>query len=271
MTFLNVFKHLLPNARAWSITANKKLRDFFEGLSPLGDDIKAFFDGAWSDVFPQTTRELTAWEKQFALKDTGLTEQERRDRLAAAWRAVGGQSPAYIQETLRANGFDVYVHDWWEPADRPAVGVKECVVARNPLLVLRKTSKETGFRVTAGSPAATCGNPAATCGSTLTPAGYPLVNKVFNTVPDYTVTAGNPAATCGNPAATCGSYTSFKQIQKNYTVPADAAKWPYFFYIGGQNYPDVASVLVSRKDEFEDLCLKLCPAQLWLGVLVKYN
>lgn len=272
MIFLRVFKHLLPNARAWRLTVDKKLRQFFDGLSnALGPDEKSFFDGVWSDIFPQSTREIGAWETQFGLANTGAAEQARRDRLEAAWKATGGQSPRYIQDTLRANGFDVYVHDWWPPGSEPQVGVKGCVSARNPLLVLRKTSEETGFQVTAGNPAATCGNPAATCGSTLTPAGYPLVNKVFSTVPDYTVTAGNPAATCGNPAATCGHHTSFKQIQKNYTVPADPAKWPYFFYIGGQNYPDVASVLVSRKDEFEDLCLKICPAQLWLGVLVKYN
>ena len=36
MTFLRVFKHLLPNARAWRITVDKKLRQFFEGLSGVG-------------------------------------------------------------------------------------------------------------------------------------------------------------------------------------------------------------------------------------------
>jgi len=106
MTFLNVIKHLLPKARAWSVTIDKQLRQFFEGLASSGDDVKVFLDGVWLDVFPATTRELSAWELQFALKDTGLSDSARRDRLDATWKAVGGQSPRYIQDTLQANGLD---------------------------------------------------------------------------------------------------------------------------------------------------------------------
>jgi len=268
---INMFKHLLPNARAWRLTTQKQLRQFFEGLAPLGDDIKLFFDQVWLDIFPDTTRELEKWEKQFALAPATLTEQERRDRVLAAWRAQGGQDPVYLQETLRANRFDVYVHEWWVPGTEPAPGVKACVTPRNPFTYLRANSKITGFQVTAGNPLATCGNPAATCGSSLEPVGYPLVNKIFKTVPEYFATCGNPAATCGNPAATCGNYNTLKNTVVGYDLPADSTKWPYFLYIGGETFPALAEVPTSRKDEFEALCLKICPAQQWLGILVKYD
>jgi hypothetical protein len=41
--------------------------------------------------------------------------------------------------------------------------------------------------------------------------------------------------------------------------------------VGGETYPNLAQVAANRRDEFEDLLLKLCPAQLWIGVLVGYS
>ena len=34
--------------------------------------------------------------------------------------------------------------------------------------------------------------------------------------------------------------------------------------------PEATSEPIIIKDEFETLCLKLCPAQQWLGILVEY-
>ena len=246
MMFLRIFKHLLPNGRAWRFTVNKRLRQFFAGISGVGDDVKTFFDGIWLDIFPQTTRELDSWEQQFALPDTGLTEEQRRDRLAATWRALGGQDPRYIQDTLRGAGFDVYVYEWWDPINDPTPGVKECITPRNPFYVL--SSPEAG-----------------------NPAGYPLVNKVFTSRPNYRVTCGNPAATCGALAATCGNYVDFKDVQLPYFIPMDIDKWRYFLYIGGPNFGDLAQIDPRRKDEFEELCLKICPTQQWIGVIAEYN
>lgn len=231
MIFLRILPHLLPNARAWRLTADKKLRQLFDGLSGTGSDARTFFDDAWSDVFPATTRELGKWEQQFGLGDAGLTEQSRRGRLDATWKALGGQDPDYIQNTLRATGFDVYVHEWWEPGTEPAAGNRQCATPRNPFSVLSND----------------------------------------NIVSGLTVTCGNPAATCGNPAATAGAFEVLHDVERRYFIPIDSSKWPYFLYIGGENFPDLAAVETSRKDEFEALCLKICPTQQWLGILVEYS
>ena len=122
MTF-SLFKRLLPNGRAWAIIAEKRLRQFFDGLSAgVSDPVVKEFDDRFNDLDPQLTTQLAQWEGQFALPNTGITEQERRDRLQAAWSAVGGQSPRYVQDTLQAAGFDVYLHEWWESggAQQPA-------------------------------------------------------------------------------------------------------------------------------------------------------
>lgn len=271
MIFLRIFKHLLPRARAWRITVDKELRQFFEGLTGLGSEVKTFFDDVWLDIFPETTRELDAWEQQFGLRDTGLAEPARRDRLDATWKALGGQDPRYIQDTLQSNGFDVFVHEWWQPGTEPAPGVKQCVTPRNPFTVLRNDNSISGLTMTCGNPAATCGNPAATCGSSSEPIGYPLVNKILQTVENFKVTCGNPTATCGNPAVTCGAFQVFHDVEKRYALPIDELKWPYFLYIGGEVFGETSQVSAQRKNEFEALCLKICPAQQWLGIIVEYN
>lgn len=224
-------KHLLPRARAWSLTVDKQLRQFFEGLAPLGDDVREYLDDVWLDIFPQTTRELDGWESQFALLPAALTEQERRDRVAAAWKAVGGQSPRYIQDTLQGAGFAVYLHEWWVPGSEPAVGVKQCVAPRSPLTVLASLTPQCGEVL------AQCGENFAQCGNIVGATGYALVNRP------------GPLK-----------------------VPtSDTTKWPYFLYIGGEVYGDTAVVPVERQEEFEALCLKICPAQQWLGIIVQYT
>ena len=111
------------------------------------------------------------------MSSTGLTEQERRDRLDASWKATGGQSPRYIQDTLQAAGFDVYVHEWWIPGSEPAVGIKECVPPRNPNNFL--TNGQQASRVACGEPLAECGEPLSQCGERYNYAvGYPLVNTI---------------------------------------------------------------------------------------------
>jgi hypothetical protein len=113
---INLFKHLLPRALAWSITKpTKYLRKFFDGLvEGLLVPARLFIDLYWFDLFPQYTRKLADWEWQFGIQKAQLTEQQRRDRLDARWGHFSiNLSPRAVQDALQANGFNVYVHDWW--------------------------------------------------------------------------------------------------------------------------------------------------------------
>ncbi len=170
MNFIDIYKNLLPRARAWSISIlNKPLRQFFEGLNLAF--VKTYIDLIWLDIFPDTTRELDKWENQWNLRGGALTEQGRRDRLTAAWRAIGGQDPRYIQDTLQANGFDVYVHEWWEPGNRNPVGQSGCVEPRNPFLYLREENVPPIYLIECGEALAECGEALAECGETNDPQG----------------------------------------------------------------------------------------------------
>lgn len=272
MSFLRIFEHILPKARAWRLAAGKKLKEFFEGLADLPADIRRYIDLVWLDIFPATTRELDEWEKTWALPDTGLTEQERRDRLDATWKAVGGQDPRYIQDTLQGAGFDVYVHEWWVPGTEPTIGVLTCATARNPLVYLEQPGAASANLVACGEPLSLCGEETAQCGELYSVAlGYALVNKVTDTVKQVIPQCGELVAQCGELVAQCGEFDGVVFRQKEYIIPNDPAKWSHFLYIGGPSFPDFASVPASRRDEFEDLILKIAPLQLWLGILVLYG
>ena len=232
MDFLRLYQHLLPDGRAWRTTVNKRLRQFFQGLTVIPEDVKQSADSVWGDLIPESTDGLDEWERQFGLPSLTQGDAARRSRLAATWRALtGGQSPRYIQDTLQGAGFDVYVHEWWEPSTPPTPGSPGNPTARNPLLWLRRSSLQSKFQVT----------------------------------------AGNPAATCGNPAATCGRFDEYAEVQKDYIIPTDPTKWPYFLYIGGEEFGELATVGPGRKNEFEELCLKICPTQQWIGIIVSYS
>lgn len=265
MDFLRLFQHLLPDGRAWRTTIDKRMRQFFAGLAELPADVRGAADSVWGDLLPGTTDELNRWEAQFGLPGNVTGEAERRARLAGTWLSlVGGQSPRYVQDTLRASGFDVYVHEWWVPNAHPlfaaycdGVGAEagepgiECtlatVEARDPLSVLAPDN--------------------------ITPVlgrGYPLVNIIVDASPLIIASCGEAAAECGEAAALAGNFFEVLYTQKRYETPTDPARWPYVLYIGGQNFGDVAQIPTARRSEFEELCLKTCPAQQWLGVLTEY-
>ena len=238
--WLSNFKHLLPKARAWVLTPNKPLRQFVDGLSRVASDTRVFLDEVFENLDPQQTEALSDWEAQFNLPNSALTEQQRRDRLQARWAAQGGQDPTYIQETLQAAGFDVYVHEWWEPTTRGDSGgsVNNDVtpVARDPNAFLTDSDL--------------------------------LVNKILVET-NVALGDGSGDFQDGNPAAQDGSDLVQYDFQA-YTLPSDPNTFPYFLYIGGETFPTLANVDATRREEFEDLCLKICPTEQWLGILVTY-
>ena len=279
MSWLRAFQHLLPRARAWWLTPDKVLRRFFLGLAPPLDDARAFLDQRFVDLDPQRTTQLVQYETLFALPSAGLTEQQRRDRLDGRWKAQGGQDPRYIQDTLQAAGFPVYVHEWWEPDPTHPTGgsVNGDVVpvARNPNDYLDDGTGGLPFLMYDGEPDAQDGDLdglaaiVAQDGKTAAEAGYPLVNKILEAT-DTFIGDGSSAMLDGGTGAMDGGILT-RYSQKQYVIPADPLAFPFFLYIGGATFPDVADIPESRREEFEDLCLQICPTEQWLGILVQYS
>ena len=263
---LNVFKHLLPRADAWKMTTNKRLREFFSGLTVLQTNSKQFTDDVYLDINPATTRDIPGWESQFGLARNVTAENNRRARLLATWRAVGGQSPHYLQSTFQDAGFDVFIHEWWEPSSLPST----CPTPRDPTLYINDGTNAIQPLMSDGADTANDGSVDAVDGATIEPRGFLLVNKIQ----ELSTTGGkfgdgDPCAVDGSTDAVDGAVFDV-YTDKQYLIPTDPDKWRYFLYIGGETFPLQAQVPLVRKDEFETLCLKLCPTQQWLGMLIDY-
>jgi hypothetical protein len=232
MPFFRMCQHLLPDAQAWRVVVEKAMRRFFEGLSETPADFRAFADGVFDDLLPAHTRELAEWEEQFGLV-AAATEDARRAQIAAAWRAQGGQSPAYLQAVVQAAGFPLCVHEWWEPADdstrnpldhtdQPMIGTYQCGDGHECV------GQDLEFR-----------DDQAQCSRF-------LVNEVGYLV-NLDLTPNAPPA-----------------------IPSDPDFWPHFIYFGGETFGDRVEVDAARRAELERLVLKICPAHLWIVMLVDY-
>lgn len=233
---IGLFKHLLPRAKTWSITIDKQLREFFEATAGAVDDARTYFEDIWLDLFPATTRELAAWEQQFAVDRSTFSNGERRTQLDGLWTATGGQSPKYIQDTIRAAGYDVYVHEWWVPGSDPPVARDPGAVFGQPLFGCGDSVME-------------CGETVAECGNGWTAVeqlGYALVNKVFDD-------------------------NGLILTPRIYPLPTNPDYFPYCLYICGQTFGNRAVLPSSQKDGLEDLLLKICPAQQWIIIGVEWD
>ena len=252
---INLWKIALPQSRAFSLIITKTMRLFYQGLS-YPQYYRDLFDTTYKQLDPQATDNLVRWEEQFYLPSSGLTEQQRRDRLEATWKMTGGQSPGYLQSILRGYGFDVYVHDWWMPDEqildltmggddafmggenaRMGAQIVEYPVPWNPNLVLVSPY-------------------------------YPLVNRT-------SVTQYAPLSMGGDDAFMNGEDSFMGSLRKTesgdfYPIPADPVRWRGFVYVAGETMPNQATVPLERKAEFEELILSIFPADKWVGVIVEY-
>lgn len=229
-----LIQHLLPRSLAWATTTSKRLRAYLEGLAGLPTDVVAFIDLAYLDLFPGTTRELPAWEKQFGLNPGG-TLIDRRNKLAAAWALQGRQSPDYIQRLIHAAGFtNVFIHEWWESGP-PYVARDPRDYVRQPLIGIYQCESLSPWQCFDSGPGDRL---AAHCDDTLTnDPGY-VVNL------DLTRRGPPP-------------------------VPDDPDTWRYFLYFSGAAFPELAPVPASRLAELKELVLTIKPAQQWIVFLTE--
>lgn len=228
-TLFRLLQHLLPRALAWTTTAPKRLRDYLLGLAETPDEIRQFVDDAWLDMWPETTRDLPLWEKQFALTPGGSVE-DRRGKLAAAWGIQGRQSPDYLQRTIHAAGFDtVYVHEWWESGP-PYVARDPRDYVTQPLIGTYQCEAASSWQCFDPGPGDRL---APHCDDTLAnDPGY-IVNL------DLTRRAPPP-------------------------IPEDPARWRFFIYLSAGAFGELAPVPASRVAELKELVLSVKPAQQWI-------
>jgi len=265
MPFFRQFQHLLPKAKVWRLPVGSTIRKFFQGLSGFGSDVREYADDVFDDANPTLTRELPEWQKQFGLYPVG-SDADQRLALASAWQQQGGQSPHYLQDAVRAAGFDVYLHEWWTGTSFTQVCCHDDL--------------------------AECGEPSAQCGGgnitrfVRNPLDYtdqPLIGTVQcgNAPPTSSTPIPAPfaIAQCGEPNARCNRFLANDPdylVNLDFSnnapppIPNDPTKWVFFHYWGAATFPNRAEVDADRQAEFERLILKLRPANNWIVTLIDY-
>lgn len=165
----DLFKHYLPRAKAWLLSYAKNLTNYLRGIhNTIADALIDEIDRTYYDQFAPTTRQGARWDATEGL----LPVTGERPRLAARFRARGGQSPKYIQDTLQGAGFSVYVHEWWDPYTGDT---------RDPRAVL---APFTGgiYEQQMGRVTAQFGPTTTQFGQLAFSQGYPLVNQPTNNI-----------------------------------------------------------------------------------------
>lgn len=245
MLFFRLLVHLLPRGVAWQVTVDKTLRRFLQGLTQAPADVRAFVDAAWLDIFPATTRSLADWERQFGLAGNG-SDSDRRLQYGAAWSAQGGQSPRYLEDVVRAAGFDVHVYEWWTSNTTPRTKRDPRAYTASPLIGTVQ-----------------CGEALAQCTANDAPPPDPLPSGVslFDLYPE-----------CNRFLVNDPGYLVNLDLTRSAPppVPDDSSRWPFFIYIAGATVDTRADVPAARREEFERLLLKLRPAQQWIVTFVNY-
>jgi len=277
--FVRVFQHLLPRSPAWSLTFNKTLAKLFAGIAAPFEDPdptknpRAFADAIFADVFPNTTRQASKWLSQFGLEQ-GADDAADVLQLSAAWQAQGGQSPKYIQDTLQAAGFPLFVHEWWQEGRAPfaqlcagdALGCagepKDQASSRSYARFVKDPRDYTTEPIVGDVQASSLSDqPEASALPDQPQSNAFLINN-----PGYIANLDlSPSAPPPIP----------DDSTLNVKVPLSAwdwfpTYWPYFIYLGGETFPDRVSIPASRRAELERLILKIRPQHQWIVMLVDY-
>jgi hypothetical protein len=244
----------------------------FEGLEDPLQDVKDEADETFFDMFPTTTTKLAEWEAQFGLRDTGLTDGERRTRLAGAWVPSDTQSPYALQMILQGAGFNVYIHEWWEPGTEAAIGVHGEPTTRNPRAIVDAEYRAEPWYMQSGDALAQSGEPDAMTGIQLeSGGGYPLSRKLTYSSPVYTAQSGADGVQSGESVAMTGNYGTYEEVTEIPLIPTDPDTWVHVFYVCDETFGDAATIPTSRKDEFETLILKHKPAQTWAVIIPNWS
>lgn len=101
--WLKVVQFLYPRSKAFRNICDNSFRKFCEGLGYVPQDFQTYLEKIYGDRFAETTRELTAWEKQFGIVFAEqYSDDMRRKLLSSFWQInKGGQGKDYLLQILQ--------------------------------------------------------------------------------------------------------------------------------------------------------------------------
>lgn len=193
--------------------------------------LRKFFHGL--SILPQTVRDDIAAVLAEAFPATtsylpdwseqfGSMSDLTAEQLAAEWADTGGQTPQYLQDILHAAGFENLYVHEWW------VPGSNPVTARNPIA--------------------------------LVPTSVVLVNDITRVEKNFLHYFGD--GTQFGDGSEFGAFNGYTLIAKEYPTPDNPDHYPYYFYIGGQTWPDLAAISSTDYRKVIRLIYKIKPTHL---------
>lgn len=229
---LDAFKALLPRSKVWE----KASPALYAAIGAVADKVIESQDAAFEAI----SDAVDEWEQQFGiLNKTGLSYQDRVNRIAGKWASIGGSlSNADLTFAIQSQGFTNLEVFYQLPGS---------VVDYFTLAPTQTPPNDGVF-------------------------GYYLVNKLDNLAPVGGFECSNLAggAECSDQAgdAECGGYTGYAIKRVYYPVLNSNSDWLVVCAVG--TIHEVADVDADRQDELENLIMRIKPANRYAALMVRY-
>lgn len=245
VNWLSLFSSLLPRNSKWALTEDKDLTKFFKAIGTVLDTSTSYLTSLYDQSQAgMTLSTLKRKEIMYNIPGTDLlSEAQRRSNLAATEADIMPLGAASIQNYLQALGFNVWVHEWWNYAAPPEP------------LDLEEYFPPIG-------------------------AGTLIRSGRMNITPHYTSMCGENFMITGENTAVCNGFDRLDAVTEVAGImtcrvehPQVPGKyyWPYVTIIGGETFPNFASVPEERKQEFIEIVRRRLPANQWAGMLVTFE
>jgi hypothetical protein len=226
-----VMDSLLPPGAIWSPNSGSDFDRLLNGIALNHQQIYDFLNGLFKIRDPYETPYLSDLEKEYGITtDERLTEQTRRDQLAAIVYALRGTgSDTYLEGKLKTAGFDVEV---WP--NSPEVDPR-------PYLDLAYKMIAGGDNAYAGYTPVSEPPPPAIAG--YDSGGILIVNgETFKQSVDYSMVADGDFAFAGNGSAIAGFYSAMLFTPIEYEI--GESKWNCIFFVAGDRTVSWKSTLI---------------------------
>jgi hypothetical protein len=239
---------LYPTGRAYNMPTGGAFEKLHSGLAQSEGRAVDDADSILFSILPDNTNftvdDAEDWERRLGLITNALVSLD--DRKAAIIRKMNhpGDIPArqswdYLQQSLQAAGFDVYIHE--NIPEQSVFGLLQPFSGTAQQGQAQQGQVQQGTVITANS-------------------------NLFVYLQQGQAQQGQVQQ---------GAYVYTNLIANNINESLDAyfnigSNWRSVFWIGGTNIGDFANVDINRKDEFRQIVLRIKPVQSIAYLLINY-
>lgn len=255
-----------PEGSAWTPAPDMGMDQLMDGIAENWEAIRAEFEKLAYIRDPQKTPVLADLEREYGFTtDTRLTEQQRRDQLAAFVYSVNGNgSKDQLQNVLIAAGFTtLLVHE-----NSPAIDPRT-------ILEILSSAWLGGENAFLGDV-----NAFLSSGGGQLRGELVVIGDIYKQKDAYEVVLNGEFSYLGDTNAVTGYFNTSTPELLTWNIPTDPNSWPFIFFIGGTATRDGSGFLTSiaqanvplvRRTELIRIILRYKPLFTWGALIVNWT